>query len=433
MEYNGLVAMCLFNAVFNALWIAFFWRVLDGRRYSILVTLVLSLILISAYIYFPTLLPSLSLARVLLAPVGPIAYAFILFKGKPAKKLIAVFVAVCTETLVEMLFSVAAASMEFDSQISAWADPRSIIIGFMLVPTFAATLFLVSLIFTKSKNILSAKQILIFSVFPITQVISTVTLQTLVLNPLIPEYIPMLIIFPLIFIVADIFLYRTFIRTEQRVQLEITNKLLENQLDSQLAHYDALTEQYENIRTMRHDIYHHLNTINILLQEGKHDEASEYAELLIPMQQYISKLGECQNPIVDAFLYEKVQEAEKKGITVTSEILLPSALPISNTDLIILFANLMDNAIEACSTLDNADIRITAKLAKGYLVVNESNPLHEISSEKARRIPELERGVGFRILEDLASRYDGSFTHEIKDNRFEASVILKAASSVRSS
>ena len=430
MEYNGLVAMYLFNAVFNVFWIVYFWRVLDGRKYSTPKTLFLSAILIAVYLYFPTLLPSLSLARVLLAPVGPIVYAFTLFKGKPAKKLIAAFAAVCSEVFVEMLFSVAAASMEFDSQISAWTDPRSLIIGFMLVPTFAATLFLVSLIFTKSKNILSAKQILIFSVFPITQAISIVTLQTLVLNPIIPEYIPMLIIFPLIFIVADIFLYRTFIRTEQRVQLEITNKLLENQLDSQLAHYDALTEQYENIRAMRHDIYHHLNTINILLQEGKHDEASEYAELLIPMQQYISKLGECQNPIVDAFLYSRIEEAEAKGITVYPEIVLPASLPISNTDLIVLFANLMDNAIEACSALDNADIRITAKLAKGYLAVYESNPLREINSEKARRIPELERGVGFRILEDLASRYDGSFTHEIMDNRFEASVILKATTNV---
>lgn len=332
-----------------------------------------------------------------------------------------------------MLFAVATASMEFDSQISAWADPRSLIIGFILVPTFAAALFLVSLIFTRSKNILSAKQILIFSVFPITQVISTVTLQTLVLNPIKPAYIPMLIIFPLIFIVADIFLYRTFIRTEQRVQLEITNKLLENQLDSQLAHYDALTEQYEYIRSMRHDIYHHLNTINILLQEGKHTEASEYAELLIPMQQYISKLGECQNPIVDAFLYDKVQEAEKKGIRVVPKILLPSALPISNTDLIVLFANIMDNAIEACSSIENADITISAAISKGYLVVRETNPFSAESSAKARRIPELERGVGFHILDDLAKKYNGNFTHEFNDDRFEVSVMLKASSSVQNS
>ena len=433
MEYNGLVAMYLFNAVFNIFWIVFFWRVLDGRKYSTPKTLILSAILIAVYLYLPTRLQSLSLARVLLAPLGPIVYAFTLFKGKPAKKLIAAFAAVCTETLVEMLFAVATASMEFDSQISAWADPRSLIIGFILVPTFAAALFLVSLIFTRSKNILSAKQILIFSVFPITQVISTVTLQTLVLNPIKPAYIPMLIIFPLIFIVADIFLYRTFIRTEQRVQLEITNKLLENQLDSQLAHYDALTEQYEYIRSMRHDIYHHLNTINILLQEGKHTEASEYAELLIPMQQYISKLGECQNPIVDAFLYDKVQEAEKKGIRVVPKILLPSALPISNTDLIVLFANIMDNAIEACSSIENADITISAAISKGYLVVRETNPFSAESSAKARRIPELERGVGFHILDDLAEKYNGNFTHEFNDDRFEVSVMLKASSSVQNS
>lgn len=85
MEYNGLVAMYLFNAVFNIFWIVFFWRVLDGRKYSTPKTLILSAILIAVYLYLPTRLQSLSLARVLLAPLGPIVYAFTLFKGKPAK------------------------------------------------------------------------------------------------------------------------------------------------------------------------------------------------------------------------------------------------------------------------------------------------------------------------------------------------------------
>lgn len=425
MEYNGVIADYLFNLIYNVLFIGFLWRALDGRKHSLPTTLFLSLILITAYIYLPTLLPSLSLIRVLLTPLGPIAYAFILFKGKPMKKLIAAFVATFTAILVEMLFSIATASMEFDSQISAWADPRSLIIGIMLIPTFGAALFLVSLIFTKSKNILSSKQILVFSVFPITQVVTLLTLQSLVLNPLKSKYIPILIIFPLVFIVADIFLYRTFVRTEQRVQLEITNSLLENQLNAQLAHYDALTEQYENIRAIRHDIYHHLNTINILLQDGKHDEAAEYAELLIPTHTYISRLGRCQNPVVDAFLFNRIQEAESKGISVNAEIELPDSLQISNTDLIVLFSNIMDNAIEACSCIESANISISAQISKGHLIVNETNPVAASVPQKARRIPELERGIGFHILEDLAKRYDGKFEHDLKDNRFEVTVILK--------
>lgn len=425
MEYNGVIANYLFNMIYNFLFIAFLWRVLDGRKYSIPTTLLLSTVLIAAYVYIPDLLPSLSLIRVLMSPLGPIAFAFVLFKGKPMKKMVAAFVATCTAVIVEMLFSVATASMEFDSKISAWADPRSLIVGIMLIPTFGAALFLVSLIFTKSKNILSSKQLFVFSVFPITQLVTIVTLQTLVLNPLKPKYIPILIGFPFIFIVADIFLYRTFVRTEQRVQLEITNAQLEKQLNAQLTHYNALTEQYENIRAIRHDISHHLNTINILLHDGKPNEAAEYAELLIPTHTYISHLGKCQNPVIDAFLFNRIQEAESKGISVNTEIVLPDSLQISNTDLIVLFSNIMDNAIEACSGLDNAEISISAHILKGHLVVNETNPVAASAPKKNRRIPELERGLGFHILEDLAKRYDGSFEHNEKENRFEVNVVLK--------
>lgn len=360
MEYNGLIADIIFDLFAMGLWIAFLWRVLDGRRFPVTVTVALSLVIPAGYFAAVYIFTDFSYARALMTPF------------------------------------------------------------------LATVLFLVSLIFTRSKKILSKKQLLVFAAFPFSQLISTVAIQDLVLNPPKTEYVPSLIIVSIIFIVSDFALYRTMVCTEQRIQLEITNKLLENQLVSQLSHYDALTEQYESIRAMRHDIYHHLNTINILLQEGKHDEASEYAELLVPMQQYISRLGECQNPIVDAFLYNRIQEAEAKGISVTSEISLPADLPISNTVLIVLFANIMDNAVEACGGEDNASISISARLSKGYLVVNEANPITRPKTEKARRIPELERGVGFRILEGLADRYDGSFTHELKDGSFEVTVVLKA-------
>mgnify|MGYP002587740653 CR=1 FL=1 len=232
-----------------------------------------------------------------------------------------------------------------------------------------------------------------------------------------------------LFLVSDSLLFRTMVRTEQRVQLEVENELLERQLDAQLAHYRDLTAQYEQIRAMRHDIAHHLNTIHALLEAGNLQAASEYSEQLLPAQTYSSRLGACRNPVVDAFLYTRVQDAQAKGIPVQADVSLPVELPVSNTDLIVAFGNLLDNALEACSGIPDAQITLRAHMDKGYLVIQESNPVRprQPQGKKPRRIPELERGVGFRVLSGLAQKYDGSFRHTCENDTYTVTLLLRAA------
>ena len=238
----------------------------------------------------------------------------------------------------------------------------------------------------------------------------------------------MLLVVTALFLVSDSLLFRTMVRTEQRVQLEVENELLESQLDAQLAHYGDLTVQYEQIRAMRHDISHHLNTINALLQAGNLQAASAYSEQLLPAQTYSSRLGSCRNPVVDAFLYTRTQEAGLRGVPVRADVSLPVELPVSNTDLIVAFGNLLDNALEACSGIPDAQITLRAHMDKGYLVIQESNPVRprQPQGKKPRRIPELERGVGFRVLGSLAAKYDGSFRHACENDTYTVTLSLRA-------
>ena len=432
MTYNGYVADLFFNACAIALWAAFLWRVLDGPRFSTWLTAVLAAAIGAVYMAATLLLTNVGQVRALMFPLCSLAMAFLLFHGKPGRKLLAVAVDLLGSVLLEMLFSavtVHVSDLEIDAQYSVWADPRAIVYGAVYVLLLALVLLVFSLPLTRSKNNLSGKQLLIFSAFPITQIICAASLQALIVYPPRYEYAPALLVMMALFLVSDILLYRTMVHTEQRVQLEVENQLLEKQLDAQLAHYSDLTEQYEQIRAMRHDISHHLNTINALLQAGNLKAASEYSEQLLPMQTYISRLGKCKNPVVDAFLYSRMQDAEAKGVPVQADVSLPVELPVSNTDLIVAFGNILDNALEACEGVPGAQIRLQAYLAKGYLVIHERNPVRgEPAAAKPRRIPELERGVGFRVLSGLAQKYDGSFRHELEPGGdYAVTLMLKAA------
>ena len=429
MTYNGYVADLFFNACAIVMWAAFLWRVLDGPRFRVWVTVLLAALIGAAYMAAALLLTTVGQLRALMFPVCSLAMAFLLFRGTPGRKLLAVAAELAGSLLMELMFTPLMIDLQSNDDISVWADPRALIYGVTFLPVLGLGLMLISFIFTRSKNNLSGRQLLAFSAFPITQMVCEASLVTLMFTPPRYEYIPMQLIVSVLFLVSDILLYRTMVRTEQRVQLEVENQLLEKQLDAQLAHYSDLTAQYEQIRAMRHDISHHLNTINALLQEGNLKAATEYSEQLLPMQTYISRLGKCQNPVVDAFLYSRMQDAEAKGMPVRAEVSLPVELPVSNTDLIVAFGNLLDNALEACSGIPDAQITLRAYMDKGYLVIQESNPVRarQPQGKKPRRIPELERGVGFRVLSGLAAKYDGSFRHTCENDTYTVTLLLRAA------
>lgn len=432
MAYNGFWADFLFNTGVVAAWCIFLWRVLDGPRFSWWGTALLTLVIDAAYLLPVLLLTTAGSAlRLLLYPTGALALAFLLFYGKPGRKLLAVAAELTASVLVEMLFSAAtmrAADFQMDAHYSVWADPHAALYGGVFLLFLALVLLVVSLPFLRARNNLSGRQLLVFSAFPITQMVCEASLVTLMFTPPRYEYIPMQLTMSVLFLVSDILLYRTMVRTEQRVQLEVENALLESQLDAQLAHYRDLTAQYEQIRAMRHDIAHHLNTIHALLEAGNLQAASAYSEQLLPAQTYSSRLGACRNPVVDAFLYTRVQDAQARGVPVRADVSLPVELPVSNTDLIVAFGNLLDNALEACAGIPDAQITLRAHMDKGYLVIQESNPVRarQPQGKKPRRIPELERGVGFRVLSGLAEKYDGSFRHTCEDGVYTVTLLLSA-------
>ena len=62
------------------------------------------------------------------------------------------------------------------------------------------------------------------------------------------------------------------------------------------------------------------------------------------------------------------------------------------------------------------------------MTIETENACRTQLQTKKRRIPELERGIGFSIFQELARKYDGSFSYHTEHGRFTASLILKGAS-----
>lgn len=299
--------------------------------------------------------------------------------------------------------------------------------GMFLVylPLNALLLCLTALIFRRYGSRLTARDWLLYALFPVSQLILVESwYELLIVGPSAQAFYFQLAAL-LICIAADIALYFSIRGMAQRAELQAEKAILEKQIDAQREHYAALTGQYENVRRMRHDIENHMHTIHILLQNGRTEEAAEYASEL-QGRDYRSSLGSCRHPVVDAFLYNRAEELRGQGVEVTADVSLPAWLHIANADLISAFGNLVDNAAEACRGAAEKRILLRARLSGGYLLIDTENPAAQPDGhKKERRIQELERGVGFHILRDLAQKYGGEFSAGVRDGLFRASLTLR--------
>ena len=87
---------------------------------------------------------------------------------------------------------------------------------------------------------------------------------------------------------------------------------------------------------------------------------------------------------------------------------------------------MLDNAQEACKASADRTISLSGVYQAPYLNIICRNPVPEGAAPvKARRIPELGRGIGMTILSQLAERYDGRFSTAEDGKTFTAEIILK--------
>ena len=289
--------------------------------------------------------------------------------------------------------------------------------------TGALLFFLYGLLINRVKFDLSSRDWLLFSIFPISQYLLMFGWLDTIRTTADESRVVFFIVAIVAAIIADVGIFLSVLHISQRAQLKAENQLLSRQVEAQEKHYADLTAQYESIRRMRHDIANHLNTMQALLENSRSSEAAAYLSEL-KSSAYDTTLGICENPIIDAFLHNKIDSAKAAGVEIRSRVSLSTGLIVSNVDLVRAFGNLLDNAVEACSGIAGACVDLSCAQLSGCLVIRTENPVSRSPAEKQRRIPELERGVGSRVLKDLAEKYNGSLKQEQQDGVFRAELIL---------
>lgn len=219
---------------------------------------------------------------------------------------------------------------------------------------------------------------------------------------------------------------------KQNESLAFEIGLMEIQIDEQRKYNELIARNEDVLKKQRHDLHHHLIAIRELAENGN-EKLNDYLDTLsknIPT----AHISYCENKAVSAILSHYVGICKGEQIEFHAKLIVPEMSETSlNSDLAIIFGNLLENAIEACLKIDQEKrlIRISSDMSYDMLIVTMDNSYDGNFLSVDSRFCSTKRegfGIGLSSVQSVARKYYGDAKFEDKDGYFQSSVYLRIGS-----
>ena len=202
-------------------------------------------------------------------------------------------------------------------------------------------------------------------------------------------------------------------------------------LEMQSRQYRTLQEHMRQTAQLRHDFRHSVHLLSSLAETGNIDSIRAH------LAEYEARLAEntpvnyCANAALNALFGYYHEIAVSAGIDMDWHIELPEPLPATELDMVSLFGNLMENAIDGCRTVpqDKRYFCLTAQIRHSnrlYIVsTNSFDGKVQKGNDGYRSTKNSGSGSGLTAITAAAEKYDGSAQASNSETAFFVDVVLK--------
>lgn len=207
---------------------------------------------------------------------------------------------------------------------------------------------------------------------------------------------------------------------EERM-MEYQNKILVQQMEE-------VNNIYQIMRGWRHDYHNHLQNLKAQLRMNQVPEAQAYLNELEQDLDDIYELVDSGNLNVDAILNSKLSMALKKEIALDYKATVPPKLKVTDLDLCVILGNLIDNAMEACETVESGRfIRLYIGVFKQQLYISLSNATSEVVRKLDEEYITQKRGNhghGLKRINLEVEKYGGYINRKNEPGIFVTEIML---------
>lgn len=204
-------------------------------------------------------------------------------------------------------------------------------------------------------------------------------------------------------------------------------RLKQNLKESEKMYISELGKIMETIKSSRHDLMNHLQVLNGLMDIRMYDKAHDYLKQLTIESKTLNLSLRIKNPYLLVLFQSKWELAHSKNIHISYETEFNEFSRMESMDLVKLFSNLLDNAIEAVESSFGQlpqEIRVFCKEVNGRYIFTIENPAVLADKEQSRLFQTGfttkgmgmdSRGNGLSIVKRTVEKYKGDIYFQYED------------------
>lgn len=219
----------------------------------------------------------------------------------------------------------------------------------------------------------------------------------------------------LLLFALNIIIWRSYNNILQKSN-EMTNLqlLLQKESDT-IEYYKMLIQQIENQSQFVHDTKNHLQSIMLLNEKGEKEQVSAYIKSLISSSAMQTSSQICNHEFLNALLGRYSAQCSKLNISFRADIRNNVCKFLKEEDITSLFCNLLDNAIEAATQMQDSFVELSISKREGtsFTIITmtnscRKNPFSDHCQVLKTTKPDAKyHGYGMKIIEKVVKKYRG--------------------------
>lgn len=293
----------------------------------------------------------------------------------------------------------------------------AIVIRMML--EIIVTIVLSVLIQRKKIVKISKMQYVSMFLMPVFSIIFVISLMTMG-GTYVALYGMGLFLFNIVLLVCiNIYYIVLFSRISKTNELQNELRLFQNQSELQYKYYSELEKKYQESRKMVHDMRNHLHAMEQLYEERETELGKQYVQDIHDMLNQMGQKYYTSSRMLNIILNDKAKRAEREHVKMDIKIGDISLEHIREVDITTIFANVLDNAIEAAVRAEHGFVEIKADYVQEFLVVKIRNAKSAGNQKKSGHM-----GVGLENVRKTLERYFGDMQTEEDENIFQTIIII---------
>ncbi|MCI8472280.1 MAG: GHKL domain-containing protein [Clostridiales bacterium] len=210
---------------------------------------------------------------------------------------------------------------------------------------------------------------------------------------------------------------------------EYEYEFIEEKIESDKKILEESNRVWENLNEVRHDLKNHLTIIKGKLHEGDLISCEKYIEGIYPQIDDIGRLVHTGNSVVDYLINSKFSQNSDIKVKISGNAEIIGS--VSDTDIVGLIGNILDNALEAVGKISDdreKQIELYFLRKNNNRIVLCKNTVDRPVLENNTQLVTTKKGIGHgygnRIIKSIAQKYGGFVEYSEQKGLFCVQVIL---------